>query len=248
MDIENKYGALEYQQITLAMMKDIHRFLMSEGIKYSLCGGSLLGAIRESGFIPWDDDLDIMMDRENFEKFLTACGDFENYVVFRKLWIYRIQRKEDYTGSLTGATIDIFVVDRVPNSKIKQKYKLLALKLLQGMMKRHKDFRQYSLPKRIPVIVTYYFGRLFSDSKKFMWYDRISQVGNKESGRYVGLYDDLYSYIPKEYDGELMNHIALYVFEDSEFLITESYDNYLSVAYGEYMTPPPEDERKPQHS
>ena len=66
MDIENKYGALEYQQITLAMMKDIHRFLMSEGIKYSLCGGSLLGAIRESGFIPWDDDLDIMMDRENF--------------------------------------------------------------------------------------------------------------------------------------------------------------------------------------
>lgn len=119
MDSENKYGALDYQQILLKMMKDVHRFLVDNEIEYSLCGGSLLGAVRENGFIPWDDDLDIMMDMQNFNKFLSVCNTsdkIKGYVVSRMLWTYRIQREEDYDGSLTGATLDIFVIDKVPKS------------------------------------------------------------------------------------------------------------------------------------
>lgn len=76
------------------------------------------------------------------------------------LWIYRIQREEDYNGSLTGPTIDVFVLDRVPCSVIKQKFKIIMLRFLQGMMKRHNNYIHYSPLKRLPVLVTYGIGIL----------------------------------------------------------------------------------------
>lgn len=69
MDSDNKYGVLSRQLELLQMMKDIHKFLVDNKIQYSLGGGSALGAVRENGFIPWDDDIDINFDIHNYEKF-----------------------------------------------------------------------------------------------------------------------------------------------------------------------------------
>ena len=68
----NRYGTEEAQNELLDLMKTFHRFCEESDIRYSLYGGSCLGAVRHKGFIPWDDDLDICVDRQNYclEQFL----------------------------------------------------------------------------------------------------------------------------------------------------------------------------------
>lgn len=251
MDSENKYGALDYQQILLRMMKDVHRFLTDNGIEYSLCGGSLLGAIRENGFIPWDDDLDMMMDIQNFNKFLSVCGTgdkIKGYVVSQMLWTYRIQREEDYDGSLTGATLDIFVIDKVPKSKLKRKFKVFLIKFLQGTMRKYRNIEKYSFVNRMRLRFTYFVGKPFSKETKFKMYTRVSQIGKKSKSGLVCCYNGLFSDLSIVYDKKLMEKLESHVFEDTAFNTTSEYDNYLSALYGDYMTPPPIEERKPQHT
>ncbi len=82
----------------LNMMKRIHVFCEEKGIRYSLCGGSLLGAIRHNGFIPWDDDIDIWLDRENYEKLLKEIDDLNGFLIHSSLWIMRLQSAAAWGG------------------------------------------------------------------------------------------------------------------------------------------------------
>ena len=61
------------QLVILSIAKDIDKLCQENDIKYYLVGGSAIGAIRHQGFIPWDDDLDIIMDATNYDKFITVC-------------------------------------------------------------------------------------------------------------------------------------------------------------------------------
>ena len=92
MNVDNQSHTYDTQPILLEMMKDVHAFCESRDIAYSLCSGTLLGAIRHNGFIPWDDDIDIMMDRSNYERFLGEFQKSCDYVLKRELWIWRIQK------------------------------------------------------------------------------------------------------------------------------------------------------------
>ena len=75
-DLVDKYGFLEIQDIILGMMVDLDRFCSDHGIDYCLMGGSALGAKRHGGFIPWDDDLDIFMTPDNYEKFRDCYYEY----------------------------------------------------------------------------------------------------------------------------------------------------------------------------
>ena len=127
------------QKIDLEMLVEVDRICRKYRIRYSLDGGTLLGAVRHKGFIPWDDDVDVIMLRKEYRKFQKACRkeldqsrfflqDYQTDPEYR--WGYaKIRRKnteyirlgQEYLKQKGGVCIDIFVVDNVPDQKVVRK-------------------------------------------------------------------------------------------------------------------------------
>lgn len=246
MENADKYGTKAIQKELLEMMKEIHTFCVENDIKYSLSGGSCLGAIRHNGFIPWDDDMDIMVDRKNYNLLLDKIQAWDRYTVEPELWIQRIRRNSQSENGYVP-TVDIFVMDHTPEKAGLQRFKIVSLKILQGMMKEKPRYEKFSWGYKLALASTYYFGKLFTKRFKFRLYNWISQIGNKKETKYVTAYNDLFKLLSVKYDGDTMEHLVEHPFEDANFYVPAKYDAYLTAQYGDYMTPPEERERKPGH-
>lgn len=250
MDDKNQYGTRERQEELLAMLKNVDAFCQKHSISYSLAGGSLLGAIRHNGFIPWDDDVDLMVDRENLNKFLKAFREFPHetpYYLNRYLWVYRIQEVNNTKEGLLRPTIDIFVLDHCPNSSLLRKLKTFMIMMLQGMMKIEPDYKNIGFVMKACVFVTHVLGKLFPEDKLFRAYDRVSQIGNKKPQKYVAAYDYPFSYLNRRYRSDILESFTMHPFEDVNLPIITAYDHYLTEHYGNYMTPPKEEDRVSEH-
>ena len=136
MDFDNKYGTLKIQEKLLVLLKEFHKYCLENDIKYSLDWGSLLGAIRHKGFIPWDDDIDIMVDRRNYEKILKTAKSPINidHDSSSALWVDRVRLDSDLISSLKP-TMDIFIIDNAPDGQFLRKLRVLELRFVQGMLK-----------------------------------------------------------------------------------------------------------------
>lgn len=140
------------QKLQLEILLELDRICRKHNIKYNLSGGSLLGAVRHKGFIPWDDDIDVRMLREEYEKFCEACKtelDTERYYLQTNVteeeyrWEFsRILIKgtkyvrvgQEHLKCKTGVFIDLFPSDGYPDSWIKGKYQsLLSLFLRKAL-------------------------------------------------------------------------------------------------------------------
>jgi len=226
----------------LSMMKDIHQILIANGIHYSLTGGSLLGAVRESGFIPWDDDIDIMVDRKNYQRLRTAIEKSQLYQMGRGPWLQHI-RPVAFTSEIEPY-IDVFILDNIPDKKWKASFKLLRLRILQGMLKEQVEYTGFSLTYKMCVFVTHILGKLFTRKFKLMRYDRVSQIGNDSATEYVSITNDSFGLLTKKHLSSLMDSFEEHSFEDTELMITKKFHEYLTVRYGsDYMNPPPLEER-----
>lgn len=234
------YGTENMQKHILSILKLFHHDCEKNKIKYSLNSGSCLGAVRHNGFIPWDDDADVMMTRKDFERYLEIAQGSDEYEIIRNLWIYRIKEK----NSSLSATLDIFVIDNVPDHAFMRAIKLFLIKMLQGMMKTSDNNSHFSFGYRICLMITRLIGLPFSDARKFRLYESISKIGNRKETRYVGIYNNSFRAIARLYDRDLMDGVTLHAFEDTKLYITKQYDKYLKSVYGDYMTPPSFDQRK----
>ena len=118
-----KVGLEEMKRIQLEILDDVDRFCRETGLRYSLCGGTLLGAVRHKGYIPWDDDIDILMPREDYETFIRTYRSDKNTVLdLRKEGttvevVVKVSRNGTWMTDQTlgrtlwGINIDIFPVD-----------------------------------------------------------------------------------------------------------------------------------------
>lgn len=240
------YGTDQIQKALLELIKVFHAFCIKNDIQYSLYAGSCLGAVRHKGFIPWDDDLDICLDRDNYKKLIKKIGKCQELRMHQTIWINRIESANAVLVSGYTPTLDVFVIDNYPDNKLVGRWKVFLLSMLQGMLKEELNYREYSLKNKILIFSTHIIGKIFATEKMQEWYDKVSRIGEKSDTRCVHCSNEAFKWIRAKYPSNTWKKVELIKFEDAELYNTHNYDNYLTPRYGKYMELPPEEDRHPQ--
>lgn len=221
---------------------------MQAGCQYSLMCGTLLGAVRHQGFIPWDDDVDIVMFRSEYEKLRRYClssNDLRQvYLDEGDTWVPRIR-----TDGSKEIFVDIFILDRVSENLQAHKRTLLKLKLLQGMMKKDIFYKRYSFKNKLLIFFTNLIGKRIPFSKKYKKYHDIATRSNNCKTNKYYIADGAFDVLPLIWEEKEFQELTRATFYGREFLITSQYKTVLTRLYGPtYMELPPEEERVPKHN
>lgn len=249
MDVNNEFGVLQVQEELLKLLKAFDEICVHNNIVYSIIGGTLLGAIRHRGFIPWDDDLDVFLDRENYIKLkkILPCGNLcVNTRPDTSFWVDKL-RFSDSKYDNTNILIDVFILDNLPDNRLMAFLKLNTLRFFQGLIKPKPRFSEYSFLFKIVSYFLWLLGRLFPLDRKLKWYHYVSTWGNGRPTKYKSISNDEYGLLKVRYPYDIIESTVRLKFEDIMVSGISQNHQYLTLIYGDYMTPPPMDERIPRH-
>ena len=257
----------ELREIQLEILKYVDRFCKQHKIEYFLCAGTLIGAIRHKGYIPWDDDIDICMKREQYEAFFKAFNSFDNgeykavelcidpnyYCTFGKVYNDKTSLREETESDFEiGVNIDIFPLDSLPQYSLMTKVDLLRIRVLQRIrsLKTIKPNMRRSRAKNLLLKVGSFILKPFSVKNLMMKEIKIATKYNSKSDspRYLLDCDMLRYGLTKIYKYSDFDKSAEAEFEGCNFPVPTGYDNALRCIYGDYMTLPPEEKRIAHHS
>lgn len=239
----------EIQKELLEQMKEFDAVCRRNGINYSLHGGTMLGAIRHHGFIPWDDDIDITMMSSDFQRFKALLPtEMPSYHLSDDVTpTARLMR--NHYGNRPFAWIDILEYNFISTKLLSQKLKLALLTIMIGICRTKTTVKSSTVKKhgRIKVVllhILYYIGQLFPIKSRINLYKRVSRnwfLGDKELIHRTNDQAKSIRYIlPKKYMEEYID----VDFEDAKLMISRYYDDILTVDFGkDYMTPPPKAEQ-----
>lgn len=261
---DNRYLSLEeLQAVNLGLLRDFDALCKSHDIPYSLCGGTALGAIRHKGFIPWDDDVDVMLLREDYERLLglkpslsmegrdlisckdkTFARDYARYVHLG----YGRRDDQAVPSDCPYHGIDIFPIEYIPDDE----------SLFQQQVRDRRALRQLLLTCASP------FNTGSSFAKR--WMRNLVRPFANAYGKYR--IAERAEAVCTRYDDTPQNDIAIVAgeygtkerwskegffplievpFEGESYPVPHGYDEYLAAIYGDYMQLPPVEKRKPPH-
>lgn len=248
------------QNVILIIVKDIDKICRKNGIEYYLFGGSAIGAVRHHGFIPWDDDLDIVMDFENYEKFIKVCREQldtnkyyfqEGMVDWPALYskvrligtVFEESESVSEDGDKKGIFVDVFKLDNAPGSSFLRKWQYVCGKVLLSYCLLQRGYKNASFKKKL---FMYLSSPLKMKFFRTFFEQQVVKYNNRETGFY-GSFGARFKYKNCFYEKDLFSNPIYVPFEDTTLPVPEKYDELLTKIYGDYMTPPPVKEQVGWH-
>lgn len=254
------------QRISLAMAEVFVEFCEEYGLICYFCGGGCIGAIRHKGFIPWDDDLDFFMPREDYEKFVEYWGTYEkgkryilsdttetyvdrnNFATLRDSMTTQVKPyQKDLKEVPHGVALDVLPLDGYPDGKWQRKGQVLWA-LIYSL------FRAQTVPQKHGGMMAWGSRVLLALFRGRKIRTRIWQYAKKQMTRYpfaestyiTELCSGPY-YMKKKYKREWFEKAVFVEFEGTRMPIPAGYDGYLKTAFGDYMEMPPKEKQKAHH-
>ena len=253
----------------LMLAKEVARLCEKHGLRYFLIAGTLLGAVRHGGFIPWDDDMDIGLLREDYDRFLVICAeeldtqvfflqttDTDPYYAlpFAKLQLVGTRFLEQNASghAAAGIYLDVFPFDNVPeNLRLRRRHnrRLYVQKRLLLAKMGYKPWASTPGWRKRAVYALLSLGAHLRTRKG------LAHKLEQELRRYNASPTDLivagggsYGYTRETIRRDWIAALTPLPFEDATFTVPAAYTDYLTYFYGDYMTPPPPEKRYDRHS
>ena len=264
--MEKKYLSLEeYHAVLFDMLKQVDSICHAERLRYFLSGGTLLGAIRHKGFIPWDDDIDLMMPRPDYEIFLKRAEKRlpKRYILafpdrtkdYSQPWIriFDTRVAVDDSGMQRTLTrslfVDVFPIDGLPSNRALSSLcfkRVRAWDILLKCARRkalYPDERLKWLKKPMMTLT-----RVRTLPKYAVSLNKSARRYSFERAHYAGVLATTHYGSRERMPVEVFRGSVQVPFEGGLFPAPIGYDTYLSRLYGDYMQLPPEEKRVSEHN
>ncbi len=274
MSGEKKFDLSKVHETNLKMLKEIDRICRKYKIQYALDSGTMLGAVRHGGFIPWDDDVDVVFTRKNYEMFAKVVrrelpegmtfvepdeyhGGKAFYDFIPRILYDRSQKFEDsgkmafYDDKISRLCVDLFILDALPDGRIRKSLTKLTQCVIYGLALGHRwkiCYSDYKGMMKVFVAVLSAVGKLIPFPAVYRLWRMVSMKDMKKNTHlyYYTNYAPNYFYV--EMEKEWNDRVEEVPFESCRFFIPSGWDPYLKQVYGDYRKLPPEEKQIPEHS
>lgn len=254
-DWSYRYDIRDLQMRGIPLLDEVDRVCREHGLRYYIIAGTLLGAVRHKGYIPWDDDIDIALMRDDYDKLVKHSDEW-----FRKPYSIMVHTRDPkypkffgkledrsttlvesfYLGYAGGVYMDIFPLDDVPDNKLLRNLHFYNFNILRRML-----YIAYKSPYKHGLTIGTPFVWLFQKVFSRRWLHKkaqavMTQYHGHKNCHYVMTHDDGTRAYPKSVFGKP----TLVEFEHHRYCAPTVPDGFLSVLYGNYMQLPPVEQRR----